>query len=380
MLGHLNIKTRRAVCKLSRGEIITLGSQSVGPISYESRLLLALMAENYNILQGRTGSDLVEQVLTLHKDFRFEASREEEIDEDERDGRNKKNFKIGQIRTCSYRGLAPSGRLWSHDFFGQSHLLYGPNGCGKSSLLGAICWCLAGRIFRDDCEPCEPEKIKAYPAEGENTMQIDRDDAQSLIDEDGNSSSASDPYWVEIQLFCENTNGETEEVWLKRHSDEGLSCSNDGEAWASISSIIELGINEIDAELHLLMPAKIAHLKFGKNPDLVHLLAEIVGYGDLEMIAEVAESIGSNARRTTTNIKNRELQPEERKIAEYIEQIKVLVNEDIKQWPTYNKICETSRNHNDIEEFEKNVIGRIVVAKKELAHDLGIDVPEEGTD
>jgi recombinational DNA repair ATPase RecF len=254
------------------------------------------------------------------------------------------------------------------------------NGYGKSSLLGAICWCLTGRFFRDDCEPCEPEKIKAYPAEGENTRQVERDDAQSLIDEDGNSSSASDPYWVEMQLFSENTNGETEEVWLKRHSDEGLSCSNDGEEWSAISSVVELGINVIDAELHLLMPAKVAHLKFGKNPDLVHLLAEIVGYGNLETIAEVAESLGSNARRAATNIKNRELKPEETKIAEYIEQIKCLVNEDIKQLASYNKICETSRNSDDIEEFGKTIIERIVVAKKELAHDLGIDVPEEGTD
>ncbi|MCK4418168.1 MAG: hypothetical protein KAV99_08365, partial [Candidatus Latescibacteria bacterium] len=72
--------------------------------------------------------------------------------------------------------------------------------------------------------------------------------------------------------------------------------------------------------------------------------------------------------------------PEEVRIAEYIEQIKGLVNEAIKQWPSYNKICETSRNREDIEEFGKTIVERIVVAKKELAHDLGIDVPEDGTD
>lgn len=381
MFGHLNIQTLRAVCKLCNGETITLGGQTVGPISEESRKLLALLAENLNILQRPKGSALVEQVLTLQKDFKFEASKEaEESDGDEGTGREKKKFRIGQIRTCSFRGLAPSGRIWGHDFVGQSHLLQGPNGCGKSSLLGAICWCFTGRLYRDDCEPCEPEKIKAYPAEGENTRQVERDDAQALTDEDGNSSSVSEPYWVEMQLFSENTNGETEEVWLKRHSDEGLSSSNDGEEWSAISSVVELGVNEIDAELHLLMPAKIAHLKFGKNPDLVHLLAEIVGYGNLETIAEVAESLGSNARRTATNAKNRELQPEEVRIAEYIEQIKGLVNEAIKQWPSYNKICETSRNREDIEKFGKTIVEGIVVAKQELAHDLGIDVPEEGTD
>jgi len=381
MFEHLNIKTRRAVLSLCSGETITLGGQTVGPLSEESRKLLALLAAHFTTFQKLKGAALVERVLKLHKEFKFEPGNgAAEGNGDEGTGAEKKRFRIGQLRACSFRGLAPARRPWKHDFLGKSHLLYGPNGCGKSSLLGAICWCLTRRVFRDDCEPCEAEKVKAYPAEGENTVQVERDDAQALIDEDGNSSSASDPYWVEMQLFSENTNGETEEVWLKRHSDEGLSSSDDGNEWSAISGVEEIGIDEVDAELHLLMPARVSHLKFGKNPDLVHLLAEIVGYGNLETIAEVAESLGSNARRTATNAKNRELQPEEMRIAEYIEQIKSIANDDIKQLPSYNKICEDSRTGKDIEAFGKTIAERVETGKAQLATDLGIDVPEEGTD
>lgn len=381
MFGNLNIKTRRAVLSLCGGETITLGGQTVGPLSEESRKLLALLAAHFTTFQKLTGAALVEGVLKLHKEFKFEPGNgAAEGNGDEGTGAEKKRLRIGQLRACSFRGLAPAGRVWPYDFGGQSHLLYGPNGCGKSSLLGAICWCLTGRVFRDDCEPCEPEKIKAYPADGANTVQVERDDAQALIDAEGNSSSALEPYWVAVQLLSDDGNGNTAEVWLRRQSDEGLSRSDDGNEWSAISSVEEIGIDEVDAELHLLMPAKVSHLKFGKNPDLVHLLAEIVGYGSLETIAEVAENIGRNARTVATKTETQELRPEDVRLVECVEHIKSLANEAIKQLPSYKKICEDSRTGKDIEAFEKTIAERVETGKAQLATDLGIDVPEEGTD
>jgi hypothetical protein len=381
MFGNLNIKTRRAVLSLCSGETITLGGQTVGPLSEESRKLLVLLAAHFTAFQKLTGAALVEGVLNLHKEFKFErGNAAAEGNGDEGRGAEKKRLRIGQIRTCSFRGLAPSGRIWEHDFVGQSHLLYGPNGCGKSSLLGAICWCLTGRVFRDDCEPCEPEKIKAYPAGGANAGQVERDDAQALIDAEGNSSSVSEPYWVEVQLLSENDDSNTTEVWLRRKSDEGLSRSDDGIEWSAICSVVEIGIDEVDAELHLLMPAKVSHLKFGKNPDLVHLLAEIVGYGSLETIAEVAENLGRNARTIATRTETNELRPEETRSVECIEKIKSQANETIRQLPSYKKVCEDTRTRKDIEEFGKTIAERVETGKAQLATDLGIDVPEEGTE
>ncbi len=381
MFENLNVKTRRAVNRLCEGKTITLGGDSVGPISEESRKLLALLAVNLNTLQKLRASDLIEAVLRLYKDFKFEEFTEgAERDSDEGESIERKQFRIGKLRACSFCGLAPAGKIWKHDFGGESHLLYGPNGCGKSSLLGAICWCLTGRLIRDDCEPREPEKIRAYPVEGTNACQVDRDDAQALIDAEGNSSSDTEPYWVMMQLLGKNGNGNNEEVWLKRHSEEGISRSDDGNEWSAISNIEEIGIDEVDAELHLLMPAKISYLKFGKNPDLVHLLAEIVGYGNLETIADVAEILGQNARRIATNTENRELRPEEARIEEFVEEIKKLANDAIKRLPTYEKICEKTRTRNDVVEFGKAIGEGIGAGKKQLSTDLGIDLPEEGTE
>jgi len=343
--------------------------------------LLALLAEYFIDFQKLSGANLVEGVLKQHKEFKFEPGNgATEGDGDEEAGGEKKRFRIGQLRACSFRGLAPAGRIWDHNFVGQSHLLYGPNGCGKSSLLGAICWCLTGRVFRDDCEPSEPEKIKAYPADGANTGQVERDDAQALIDAEGNSSSVSEPYWVEVQLLSENDESNTTEVWLRRKSDEGLSRSDDGIEWSAICSVMEIGIDEVDAELHLLMPAKVSHLKFGKNPDLVHLLAEIVGYGNLETIAGVAENLGRNARTVATKTETQELRPEDVRLVECVEQIKSLANEAIKELPSYMKVCEESRNCKDIEEFGKTIAARVEARKAQLATDVGIEVPEEGAE
>ncbi|MHC4539364.1 MAG: hypothetical protein ACYTEK_23065 [Planctomycetota bacterium] len=91
MFAHLNIQTRRAVGKLCGGEIITLGDQTVGPISEESRKLLALLAEHMIDLQERTGAALVEKVLELQKEFKFEpGSGAFEGNSDERTGASQK--------------------------------------------------------------------------------------------------------------------------------------------------------------------------------------------------------------------------------------------------------------------------------------------------
>ena len=129
MFGNLNIKTRRAVLSLCSGETITLGGQTVGPLSEESRKLLALLADHLATLQRKMGAALVEGVLKIQKDFKFEPGNgAAEGDGDEEAGGERKRFRIGQLNACSFHGLAPAGRDWDHDFVGQSHLLYGPNG------------------------------------------------------------------------------------------------------------------------------------------------------------------------------------------------------------------------------------------------------------
>jgi len=381
MFEHLNVKTRRIVRDICAGNCTMLGGATVGGVGEASRKLLAVLAEHLDSLRNLSGQELVSKVQELYAGFEFETALQElQSFEEAGSTGGPSRFRLGKIRACSFRGLAPAGRVWEHDFEGKSHLLYGPNGCGKSSLLGAICWCLTGRIFRDDRAPSEPERIPGYPADGESVGRVDRDDAQSLIDENGNSSSVTEPYWVQLQLIADDGEGGLSEVWLKRHSDEGLSGGVDGEDWTQISNIQEAGIDELDAELHLLMPARMSHLRFGKNPDLVHLLGEVVGVGELETVAEIAESLGRNCRATATRTETRELKPKIANIKQYIKEIKGLASESVKNLASYEKICGESRSKEDVKEFGEVINGRIDAGKTQLANDLGIHVPEEGTD
>ena len=79
-------------------------------------------------------------------------------------------WKLLMLHACSFRGLAPAGFIWEHDFSGRSHLFFGPNGCGKSSLLVAVTWCLTGRIYRDDRPPAPPEDVTVYTAAKKATI------------------------------------------------------------------------------------------------------------------------------------------------------------------------------------------------------------------
>lgn len=378
MFSHLNVKTRRIVRDMCAGKPTRLGGANIGVMPEGSRRLLAVLAGHVDSLSGLGGQDLITKVLELYAGFRFESAVEElNAYEDDGDAGVSRRYRVGKIRACSFRGLAPAGREWSFDFVGKSHLLYGPNGCGKSSLLGAICWCLTGRIFRDDCPPSEPEKISGYPADGETVGRVERDDAYSLIDENGNSSSGDEPYWVQIQLIGDDGKVGASEVWLKRHSEEGLSWGGDGENWTEISNVREAGVDELDAELHLVMPAKVSHLKFGKNPDLVRLLGDVVGIGQLETIADIAEGFARNARSTGTRMSKDTLAPEQAKIGVYVQEITELASETVKKLASYEKACGSSRTMEEINEFGDKINELIETSKTQLANDLGMEVPDK---
>lgn len=378
MFNHLNVNSREIIVSLCKGGMAKIGESNVGAISEESKSLLALLSMNINTLRELRGKELVGKVISLSSRFDFTdvervINNSEEMDTEG----NATKLRLGRVRACSFRGLAPADIEWEYDFKGKSHLMHGPNGCGKSSLLGAICWCLAGSLFRDDCPPCKPEKVTAYPIEGGSEERVDRDDAQALVDEHGNTSSAVKPYWVELQFLVETDEDEDNTLYLKRSSADGLSGSNDGVNWSSFESVAQAGIDELDCELRLLMPAKATHMQFGKNPDLIRLLAEVAGYGDLETVTEVAESLTTNSRRNVTTIKNTELMPEEQRIQESVNQIQESATERIKQLSSYQDLCKEGRTKDDIRVFGEAINGEIVAAKAQLANDLGLGIPDK---
>ena len=128
-----------------------------------------------------------------------------------------------------------------------------------------------------------PEEVKVYSVSG-TTAASGRPDGLALMDETGANTPGNDEYWVALQLLGRNGAGEQREVWIQRHSERVLERSDDGENWASIRSISEAGVDELDAELHLLMPARIGHIRFGKETELLRVFSQVVGLDDLEVI------------------------------------------------------------------------------------------------
>lgn len=220
MFEHLNTRTREIIENLCAGQPVELGGEAVGALDDDEIQALHVLASRLSELEELRGQELAEKFVELFDRESVDRDdpgdkgheeNEEAAPEQTITGECAGGYKIGLVRARSFRGLAPAGREWKYDFRGKSHLLYGPNGCGKSSLLGAISWCLTGCIFRDDRSPDGPEDVKTYSFEQDRRV-IERPDALSLIDESGQSTSPEDEYWVEIQLVGKNVAGNKVEL------------------------------------------------------------------------------------------------------------------------------------------------------------------------
>jgi hypothetical protein len=385
MFEHLSIRTREIVSRFYEGQSVEMGREIVGSLDDGEKKVLRLLACSLQELKELRGQELVEKFL----EFFEQESRGRDDSGDKGHEENKerapvqtttgecaRGCKIGLFRARSFRGLAPAGLEWEHDFGRRSHLLYGPNGCGKSSLLGAISWCLTGCIFRDDRSPDIPEDVKAYSIEQDRRV-ISRPDALSLIDEAGQCTSPEDEYWVEMQLIGEDLEGNKVELWIRRNSKYGLSKSGDGIDWMQIESIAEAGMDELDGELFFLMPARVPHIRFGKDTKLTHILSQIVGLGDLETIADLAEKVCRALRTEATRINTRELAPEKVKIIGCAKIIGQTDNKSVRGLPSYFEVVADERKLKDIEVFGKAMARAIEDKKKQLARDLSIEIPEE---
>ncbi|NQT83054.1 AAA family ATPase [bacterium] len=385
MYDNLNARTRELVVRLTSNESVELGGSTVDVFSDEEASMLSILAENLRVLEGLSGRGLADKVLELLEER--EAKRSESEDGEtgtcEREepvnqgGGESIGWRIGWLRACSFRGLAPAGMEWEYDFGGKSHLLYGPNGCGKSSLLGAISWCLTRRIFRDDCPPSVPENVKVFPVSERRPSPMERPDALALMDESGGSTSPGDDYWVEMQLVGKDSTGRAKEIWIRRHSSTGLAKSPDGADWAQIEALDDAGIDELDAELHVLMPARVSHMRFGKNKDLVHTLSEIVGLDDLERITRLAERVGRALRTAATSIQNSELAAEKARIADVVQTLKQASTEALRTLRQYQAVIPDTRELKDVKALQEWLGAAIHKAKKEVAEGLGIKMPDQ---
>jgi hypothetical protein len=378
MFDGFNVRSRDIVLPLLKGERQELGGIQIATLSASTRRLLHAVALRLDELREAKGSDLAERVSALYKSHPLPASFPEA--KSKATMRRAGQWKIGIVRAESFRGLAPAGQEWEYDFASQSHLLFGPNGCGKSSLLGAIAWCFTGCIFRDDCAPSNPSQIDVFST-GDTPRKVDcRIDAHTLLNDQGDPVASTDDFWVSVQLIAGDGSSGPVELWIQRHSSRGLTTSDDGENWRAIPSLSDVGLSPLDLELHLLMPARVPHLRFGENKDLVRLFSELVGLDDLSAIAEVGSRATAALRTKATRIENGELNQELVRRGEIIEEAFQLMQEEaIASMETRSAIVAwrvKSPELHEIEQIGEQIADKLEASKTALARAIGLDVPE----
>ncbi|MBE3143763.1 MAG: hypothetical protein IMZ61_07560, partial [Planctomycetes bacterium] len=205
--------------------------------------------------------------------------------------------------------------------------------------------------------------------DGTNPRKTERFDAVTLLDDEGNTAEPDTNYYVDLQLTSERG-----VVWIRRHSYDGLQSSSDGVQWQNIHSLEELGISELDAELRVLMPARVPHLKFGKNSDLIGVFTQIVGLDDLERTAEVAGNLCMNLRSTATRLE-KDVMSKKEQVDKTVQTVVESSPAELKCWPEYDAFAFPSRSLKTVETFGTHLVSYSDQLRELLARDLGVEIP-----
>lgn len=328
---RLSPESKSVLDKLLGGEEITAENISVGPLDKTTRLLLRLIMDNYEQLSDTHGAEQAQVLLSayliqlrrdaqqendnsepsngenpedLSRDAQIESSRTMKDLPTVPDFTSPPAWRLHQLRCRSIKGVAPPGEEFPFSFEGKSNLLFGPNGSGESSLLGAVMWVLTGLTLTDAAEEEEIASIHKISDDTSKGSKICDWPAITTLPVTDDPRSVTPDSMVLIEL---KSSDESTTIYLRRTLATGLEVSTDEEAWTPCSDLSIYAIKSLDLQLSIIAPTIFGRQAIESAPNSRKILSLMLGYDALEDIGDLVSNLARNRTaffNTLTSITN----------------------------------------------------------------------------
>lgn len=268
-----------AILTLLRGDPLeaSSGKGGVQKLGTPARRLLRALWSSRADLTLRKPVDQVAVVRALYADVPSPAQEVPAPPAPNTSG-TRPRWRLHHLRCRSIRGVAPFGEEFEFAFDGDSVLIYGPNGTGKSSLVNAIAWVFTGKVSTD-CDS-ESEVVTLYaPAKGSGrpTKLCDWPVVNTIPH--GSDPKKSHPNCA-AEVTLKSADG-SRTLHLRR-TPSSLDTSSDGAIWQPCPDLSAHGITPLDIQLSISAATVFGRRSLESSPDTRHLLSMMLGYDALE--------------------------------------------------------------------------------------------------
>jgi len=304
LLTNRSNPAEAAIDALHAGQELKSKKVKVGPVRPHARHLLTVLWNERVALSAKTG---VEQGRHARRGYLNAASSHATDSSDvfvgdapapdQADPTSPRRWRLHRLRTMSFRGIAPLGETFEHQFTGAPTLIYGTNGSGKSSLLSAVVWVLAGEVVTDAGEAAGQIAVYARKKASTEPTKVGTWPSVHTLPRAQDPTKVTPDCWVEIHL---RTPCEKHELFLRRDL-AGLQESADGETWQPCSSLETHGIEPLDLQLSLSAAAMFSHESLGGATGAHQLLSMLLGFDELDDLGKLASGLLGNLTRTITD-------------------------------------------------------------------------------
>ena len=285
-----NPRATELLNKVKLGEQITVGSKKFGPYSENSREILSILRllpdEIFNPPFGQDKlAVLIEKMKPSAEKNEIKGSNKSE----QLANANTSKYRVGKVRASNFRGLQLfGGPIFEFDFKGETILVSGVNGTGKSSIINAVVWVITGMLLWDRTMPSHAPKIELGKPQDIKGVQLINKAWPSEVAlpsvETFNSKKIDYDCWVELELV----NVDSKESTLIRREIKST----------GVSSVTNLpALDTLAIELSVLMPARVNHIQFSSESQIGQVLLNVSGLEPLNYIGTYSKEIQSIVTR-----------------------------------------------------------------------------------